>query len=79
MAGGAVGAFAMPCLVLSSALGNTGSVAPSERITMGCIGVGGKRPGGQGTGDLQGIPGRNEVHLSYVTINSSNCRKGVTV
>ncbi len=29
-----------PYIVSSSALGKAGSVAPSERITMGCIGVG---------------------------------------
>jgi ornithine cyclodeaminase/alanine dehydrogenase-like protein (mu-crystallin family) len=39
-AGTAVGAVGFPYVVSSSALGKTGSVAPSERITMGCIGVG---------------------------------------
>ena len=40
------GAFALPYFVPSSALGAAG-VAPSERITIGCIGV-----GGQGTGNM---------------------------
>ena len=39
-AGTAVGAVGFPYIVSSSALGKAGSVAPSERITMGCIGVG---------------------------------------
>jgi len=63
---GAVGVFGLPYVVPSSALGKAGSVAPSNRITMGCIGVGGKRPGGQGTVDLQGFLGRNEVRVVAV-------------
>jgi len=43
MASGATAGF--PALVPSSALGKDGYVAPSERIVMGCIGVG--RQGGQ--------------------------------
>lgn len=36
------GAAAVPYLVPSSALGRAGSVAPSNRITIGCIGTGGR-------------------------------------
>jgi len=39
-AGAALGAISFPYVVASSALGQAGNVAPSERITMGCIGVG---------------------------------------
>ncbi len=39
-AGTAAGAIGYPYIVPSSALGKAGSIAPSERITMGCIGVG---------------------------------------
>ncbi len=39
-AGTAVGVVGFPCIVNSSALGKEGNVAPSERITMGCIGCG---------------------------------------
>ena len=39
-AGASVAAVGFPYLVRSSALGNTGSVAPSERITLGFIGTG---------------------------------------
>src|SRR6266567_4367918 len=46
----AVGAaIAAPAIVPASALGRNGTIAPSERITMGFIGV-----GGQGTGHLLG-------------------------
>ena len=40
-AGASVAAVGFPYLVRSSALGNAGSVAPSERITVGFIGTGG--------------------------------------
>jgi len=39
-AGTAVGVIGFPYIVQSSALGRAGKVAPSNRITMGCIGVG---------------------------------------
>ena len=39
--GASVAAVGFPYLVRSSAMGNTGSVAPSERITLGFIGTGG--------------------------------------
>jgi Oxidoreductase family, NAD-binding Rossmann fold/Oxidoreductase family, C-terminal alpha/beta domain len=48
--GAALGAaLAMPTFIPASALGRAGAMAPSERITMGFIGV-----GGQGTGHLLG-------------------------
>lgn len=39
-AGTALGVMGLPYIVPSSALGRSGNVAPSNRITMGCIGVG---------------------------------------
>ena len=39
-AGTTAGAAVVPYLVSTSALGNAGNVAPSETITVGCIGVG---------------------------------------
>ena len=47
--GGAGSAVALPWLVPASALGRDGAVAPSNRIVMGAIGL-----GGRGTGDLRG-------------------------
>jgi predicted dehydrogenase len=47
-AGGAAGAAAaFPHVVPSSALGKSGTTAPSNRVTVGCIGV-----GGMGTADM---------------------------
>lgn len=43
-------AVASPSIVPSSALGREGSVAPGDRIVMGCIGV-----GRQGGGDMRGF------------------------
>jgi predicted dehydrogenase len=47
-AGVAAGAVAFPYIVPSSALGKAGAVAPSNRVIVGCIGV-----GGQGSGVMQ--------------------------
>jgi predicted dehydrogenase len=47
-AGTAAGAIAFPYFVPSSALGKAGTIAPSNRVIVGCIGV-----GGQGTGVMQ--------------------------
>lgn len=41
-------AMACPTIVPSSVFGADGKVAPSNRITMGCIGVGGQGSGNQG-------------------------------
>jgi predicted dehydrogenase len=46
--GAAGGAIALPYFVPASALGKSGAVAPSNRITVGCIGV-----GNQGTWDMR--------------------------
>jgi hypothetical protein len=63
----AAAALAAPALIPASALGRDGAVSPSERITMGFIGL-----GGQGTGHLLGgawtyVPGgyvaRNDVQV----------------
>ncbi|MBW8041481.1 MAG: Gfo/Idh/MocA family oxidoreductase [Planctomycetes bacterium] len=55
------GAIAFPYIVASSALGNAGSVAASNRIVMGCIGV-----GGQGTGNMRGFLGKAGVRVVAV-------------
>src|ERR1035438_10560388 len=56
-------ALAVPSLVPASALGRSGAMPPSERITMGFIGV-----GGQGGGHLLGgawtYVARSEEHTS---------------
>lgn len=53
-----MGAMSFPYIVASSALGKAGSVAPSNRIVTGCIGV-----GTQGTGVMRGFLGRDDVQM----------------
>jgi len=60
-AGSVAGAVVFPYIVPSSALGNAGGVAPSERIVLGSIGV-----GGMGTGDMRGFLSKKEVQ--YVAV-----------
>jgi len=54
-------AVGFPYLVQSSALGNAGSVAASNRIAMGSIGV-----GSMGTGDMRGFLNKKEVQ--YIAV-----------
>ena len=59
--GASAGVVAFPYIVPSSALGQGDIVAPSERITMGCIGV-----GSQGTSNMRGFLSRNQVRIVAV-------------
>ena len=61
VAGISAGAVAFPYIVPSSALGDAAGVAPSNRIVMGCIGV-----GSMGTADMQGFLGKQEVQVVAV-------------
>jgi predicted dehydrogenase len=54
-------AAAVPAIIPAAASGRNGSVAPSNRIVMGCIGV-----GGMGTNDLRGFMGKPEVRIVAV-------------
>ena len=58
---GAVAAVGFPYIVRSSSLGLAGTVAPSNRITMGCIGV-----GGQGTHNMLRLAQLPEVQVVAV-------------
>jgi len=60
-AGAAAGAAAFPYFVPSSALGKAGTVAPSNRIVMGAVGV-----GSMGTGDMRGFIRRDRVRMVAV-------------
>jgi len=53
--------LALPTVVRSSALGKAGSVAPSERINMGCIGV-----GGMGTNNMRAFMAHDDVQIRAV-------------
>ena len=63
LAGGAmaVTGLALPCYIPASALGLNGAVAPSERIVMGGIGL-----GGRGTYDLGAM--LNEPEVQWVSV-----------
>ena len=50
-----------PLFVPAAVLGKDGKTAPSERVVMGTIGT-----GGQGTGDMNGFMGFNEVQMVAV-------------
>lgn len=56
-----IGAFAFPYVVSSSALGNAGNVAASNRIVMGCIGV-----GSQGSGNMRNFLGKKQAQIVAV-------------
>ncbi|MEI7901426.1 MAG: Gfo/Idh/MocA family oxidoreductase, partial [bacterium] len=55
------GALAIPYYIPASALGRDGAVAPSERIVMGAIGI-----GGRGNGDLDTLLGQPDVQFVAV-------------
>ena len=62
------GAVGFPYLVSSSAMGKAGTVAPSNRLVMGAIGV-----GAMGKGDLRGFLNKNEVQVVAVCdVDSGN-------
>jgi len=58
---GAGSALAFPYIVSSSVLGKGGNVAPSNRITMGSIGV-----GGMGTNNMRAFLNQNDVQVVAV-------------
>lgn len=60
-AGAAVGAMSFPYIVSSSALGKAGSVAASNRITVGCVGV-----GPQGTGVMRNFLAQKDARVVAV-------------
>jgi len=57
----AAGVAGFPYFVPSSALGRAGNVAASNRIVMGCIGM-----GGMGSGNMGGFLGKKEVQVVAV-------------
>ncbi len=81
----AIGAMGIPLFIPSSALGRSGTVAPGNRITIGCIGV-----GGMGTGNMNSFLGIPEAQIIAVcdvdakhraearsTVETRTGRKGV--
>lgn len=71
----AAGTLILPQLIPSTALGLGGKLAPSDRIVMGCIGV-----GGQGTNNLRSFLWSKEVQfvaVCDVDTNHSDNAKGI--
>ena len=65
------GALAFPCLLPSSALGRDGSVAPSNRVVLGCIGV-----GGMGVGNMRDFLQLDDVRVVAVCdVDAENLEK----
>jgi len=59
--GALLGAFGIPQFVPSSVLGSNGTVPPSDRIVMGCIGV-----GNMGGGHVRSFLGHQDVYIAAV-------------
>ena len=59
--GALAGVLGLPAFIPSSVLGAEGSVAPSNRVALGCIGM-----GIQGMGDMRTFIGNNEVKVVAV-------------
>ncbi len=68
-AGVTAGAIVFPYIVASSALGKAGSVAASNRIVMGCIGV-----GGRGTSIMRSFLATGEVQIICICDVDANRR-----
>jgi ketosteroid isomerase-like protein len=61
MLGGLAGLMGLPVLVPSRVLGGKGQLPPSDRIVLGCIGV-----GGMGTGHVRGFLRHKDVRIAAV-------------
>jgi predicted dehydrogenase len=59
--GATIGGLSIPYIIKASALGANGTAAASERITMGCIGV-----GSQGTSNMRGFLEKDDVRVVAV-------------
>jgi predicted dehydrogenase len=67
--GVSAGVVGFPYIIHPSALGADGAVAPSERIVMGCIGV-----GSQGTSNMRAFLGKREAQIVAVCdVDRSHC------
>ena len=56
-----VGAISLPVIIKASVLGGESSLPPSDKVTIGCIGV-----GGMGTGNLQAFLGLDDCRVVAV-------------
>ncbi|HMD71478.1 MAG TPA: Gfo/Idh/MocA family oxidoreductase [Bryobacteraceae bacterium] len=67
---GAACVLGFPTIIPASALGAEGTTAPSDRITLGCIGV-----GRQGTGDMRGFLQHDDVRVVAICDVQETARK----
>ena len=67
----AIGTISLPYIIPSSALGKAGYVAASNRITVGCIGL-----GNQGWARLQGFLGKPDAQIIAVCDVHATKRQG---
>ena len=64
---------AAPLVVPGRVLGKDGGVAPSERVTLGCIGV-----GGQGSGNMGSLMNDDRVQVvSVCDVDAGHLRAGL--
>ncbi|MHC4658352.1 MAG: Gfo/Idh/MocA family protein [Planctomycetota bacterium] len=70
LTGAAVGAIGFPYIIRSSALGKAGTVAPSNRVVVGCIGV-----GSQGSGVMQNFLNQEAAQVVAVCDVKANRRE----
>ena len=69
------GAVTAPLIVPASVLGKNGTTAPSQRITMGAIGM-----GGRGMGDLRAFMAQPEVHvLAVCDVQKAHRERGASL
>jgi len=70
--GTAAGAISFPYIIRSSALGKAGDVAASERITVGCVGV-----GPQGSAVMGNFLAQKDARVAAICDVKSNVREAV--
>ena len=71
--GVALGAMGFPYVVRPSALGKAGTLTPSERMTVGCVGV-----GPQGTGVMRNFMSQNDCRVIAICDLKKPRRDGVS-
>ena len=73
-AGVTAGSLSLPYIIPSSVLGRGGNVAPSNRITIGCIGI-----GGMGTGNMRSFLNQAGAQIVAVCdVDSNHLKRGIS-
>ena len=70
-AGAAIGGIAFPYIIPSSVLGKSTGVAPSNKITVGCVGM-----GGMGNEDMETFLAEPDAHvLAVCDVDANHLRR----